>query len=223
MTLKKGRGEHRKYLPYAFTEQGVAMLSGILKSKTAIRVSIQIINAFVAMRNFIAANAEIFQRLNRVEIKQIEHDKKFVEIFDAIQSKGIKPEKGIFFEGEVFDSYKFVSDLIRTAEKSIILIDNYIDDSVLLLFSKRKKDVSFTIFTKEISRQLVLDIKKYNQQYAPIEIKEFKHSHDRFLILDNKEVYHIGASLKDLGKKWFAFSRLEKEAFQLLERLERIK
>ena len=210
----------KRKLPYAFTEQGVAMLSGVLKSEIAVKVSIQIIGAFVAMRRFISANAQVFQRLDFVEKKQIEHDKKFDEIFDAIQSKGIKPEKGIFFGGQVFDAYKFVSDVIRTANKSIILIDNYIDDSVLTLFGKRNSNVQVTIFTKEISRQLALDLEKYNSQYPPVEIKEFKQSHDRFLIIDDKEVYHIGASLKDLGKKWFAFSKFDKEAFNLLDNLK---
>ncbi|MBI4453469.1 ORF6N domain-containing protein, partial [Candidatus Woesearchaeota archaeon] len=153
VTLNKGRGTHKKYLPYAFTEQGVAMLSGVLKSKTAVGISIQIMKAFVAMRQFISSNAQMFQRLNVVERKQIEHDKKFDEIFDAIQNRGIKPEKGIFFDGHIFDSYKFVSDIIRSADKSIVLIDNYIDDSVLTLFSKRTKNVQVIIFTKEISKQ----------------------------------------------------------------------
>ncbi|MEK6858006.1 MAG: ORF6N domain-containing protein, partial [Nanoarchaeota archaeon] len=126
----------------------------------------------------------------------------------------------IFFEGQIFDAYKFVSDLIRTANKSIILIDNYIDDSVLTLFIKRNKSVQVTIFTKDISKQLSLDLEKYNAQYSPIELKEFKQSRDRFLIIDNKEVYHFGASLKDLGKKWFAFSKFDKEAFKLLDKLE---
>lgn len=219
MTLNRGRGAHRKYLPYAFTEQGVAMLSGVLKSDTAVRVSIQIMNAFVAMRKFISSNARIFQRLDVVERKQIGHNKKFDEIFDALQSKDIKPEKGIFFDGQIFDAYKFVSDIIRTSDKSIILIDNYIDDSVLTLFSKRNKNVQVVIFTKEISKQLLLDLAKYNSQYPYVEVKEFTQSHDRFLIIDNKEVYHFGASLKDLGKKWFAFSKFDKEAFNLLDKL----
>ncbi len=218
-TLEKGRGKHRKYLPYAFTEQGVAMLSGVLKSDTAIRISIQIISAFVAMRRFISSNAQIFHRLDAVEIKQIEHDRKFDEIFDAIQSKDITPEKGIFFDGQIFDAYKFVSDLVRTADKSIVLIDNYLDDSVLTLFNKRNKDVQVTIFTQEISKQLLLDLAKYNSQYPLIEVKEFKQSHDRFLIIDNAQVYHFGASLKDLGKKWFAFSKFDKEAFKILDKL----
>jgi len=190
VTLNKGRGIHRKYLPYAFTEQGVAMLSGVLKSDTAVRISIQIMNAFVAMRRFISSNALIFHRLDSVEKKQIEHDKKFDQIFDAIQSKDIKPEKGIFFDGQIFDAYKFVSEIIKSAKRSIVLIDNYVDDSVLTLLSKRNKNVQVTIFTKEISKQLSLDIAKYNAQYPSIEVKEFKQSHDRFLIIDNKEVYH---------------------------------
>lgn len=207
------------YLPYAFTEQGVANISSIITNNRAIEVNVQIMRAFVTMRRFITTNAEVFHRLERVEKKQVEHDNKFDEIFDAIQSKDIKPEKGIFFDGQIFDSYKFVSDIIRTADKSIILIDNYIDDSILTLFSKRNKNVFVKIFTKDVSKQLLLDLTKYNLQYPLIEIKEFKKSHDRFLIIDNNEVYHIGASLKDLGKKWFAFSKFNKEAFELLDRL----
>jgi hypothetical protein len=141
VTLEKGRGTHRKYLPYAFTEQGIAMLSGVLKSKTAINVSIQIMNAFVAMRKFIASNAQMFYRLDHVERKQIEHDKKFEQVFDAIQSKGIKPEKRIFFEGQIFDALRFVSDIIRSASSSIMLVDNFVDDSVLTLFCKRRDNV----------------------------------------------------------------------------------
>jgi len=214
----------RRTLPYVFTEQGVAMLSGILKSDTAVKISIQIMNTFVAMRKFITSNAQIFQRIYTVEKRQIEYktetDEKFNKIFDAIESKSIKPEKGIFFNGQIFDAYKFFSDIIRTAKNSIVLIDNYIDDTVLTLFAKRKKNVKVTIFTREISKQLLLDLKKYNSQYPPIEIREFKQSHDRFIILDNKQVYHFGASLKDLGKKWFAFSKFDKEAFTILNKLE---
>ena len=184
----------RRNLPYAFTEQGVAMLSGVLRSDTAVRISIQIMSAFVTMRRFLASNAQLFQRLDVVERKQIEHDQRFKEIFDA---------------------YTFASDLIRSAQHSIILID----DSVLTLFSKKNEKVQCIIFTKEISKQLSLDLKKYNSQYPLIEVKEFMQSHDRFLIIDNKEVYHFGASLKDLGKKWFAFSKFDKEAFKLLDKL----
>ncbi len=209
----------RRKLPFVFTEQGVAMLSGVIKSETAVRISIQIMNAFVSMRKFISANTQLFQRLDFIEKKQIEYDQKFEQVFDAIQSKDLNPEKGIFFDGQIFDAYKFISDIIRTANQSLILIDNYIDDSVLTLLSKRNKEVKVIIFTKEISNQLSLDLKKYNSQYPSLEIKEFKQSHDRFLIIDNKEVYHFGASLKDLGKKWFAFSKFDKETFTILEKL----
>jgi hypothetical protein len=213
----------KRTAPYVFTEQGVAMLSGVLKSAKAVQISIQVINAFVAMRRFIAANAEVFQRLGAVERKQIEHkveaDQKFEQIFNAIEERSIKPKQGIFFDGQIFDAYQFVSDLIRTARKSIIVIDNYIDDGVLTVLSKANKKVQITILTKTISQQLALDVKKYNEQYPAIMIKEFPNSHDRFLIIDGKTVYHFGASLKDLGKKWFAFSKFDKDAFKLLERL----
>ena len=171
------------------------------------------------MRWFISSNVEIFNRLDFVEKKHIEYDKNFQQIFDVLQSKNIKPEKGIFFDGQVFDAYTFVSNIIRQADTSIILIDNYVDDSVLTLLNKRNKKVQTTICTQTISKQLLLDLAKHNAQYPPIEVKEFEKSHDRFLIIDNKEVYHFGASLKDLGKKWFAFSKFDKEAVTLLYRL----
>ena len=207
------------YLPYAFTEQGVANLSSILTSNIAIEINIQIMRAFVSMRKVITSNGQIIQRLELVEHKQIDYDSKFEQVFKAIEDKEIKPEKGIFFDGQVFDAYKFVSDLIRSAKISIILIDNYIDDSVLTLFTKRKTQVSLTIYTKEITKQLSLDVTKYNSQYPNTTIKEFNYSHDRFLIIDNKEVYHIGASLKDLGKKWFAFSKFDEEMLKILDKL----
>ncbi|MBU0459718.1 MAG: ORF6N domain-containing protein [Nanoarchaeota archaeon] len=221
VTSSSNRGKHRKYLPFAFTEQGVAMLSGVLKSETAVKISIQIMRAFVSMRKFIASNAQLFQRIDRTEQKLLDHDNKFEQVFKLIEDKDIKPEKGIFFNGQIFDAYTFASDLIRSAKKSIILIDNYVDDSVLTLFSKREQDVKVIIYTKNMTKQLKLDLAKYNSQYPPINMKEFKESHDRFMIIDNKDVYHFGASLKDLGKKWFAFSKFDKEAFKLLERLEK--
>ncbi len=200
-------------LPYAFTEQGVAMLSGVLRSEVAVKVSINIMNAFVSMRTFISKNAELFMRLNNVDRKLIEHDDNFEKVFDALEMK--KPEQGIFFKGQIFDAYTFVSDLIRSAKEKIILIDNYVDDSVLTLFSKN--NVKVIIYTK-ITKQLELDVKKFNSQYRNIIVKEFDKSHDRFLIIDNC-IYHFGASLKDLGKKWFGFSKLQKESLDLLEKL----
>lgn len=219
MSKIRGRGG-RRFLPFAFTEQGVAALSGILKSQKAIEINIQIMRAFVAMRRFLAANAQVFQRLDKVELKQLEHDAKFEEVFNAIQSQEIVPKKGIFFDGQIFEAYKFAADLVRTAKKSIVLIDNYIDDSVLTLLSKRKEHVSVQIFTKEITKQLLLDLEKYHQQYPKIEVQEFTLAHDRFIIIDDQDVYHFGASLKDLGKKWFAFSKFDKEALRLLEKLK---
>lgn len=188
VTIESQRGKHRKYLPYAFTEQGVAMLSAVLRSDTAVNVSIQIMQAFVEMKKFIATNALLFNRLEKVELKQIENDQKFEQIFNAIQDKSIKSKQGIFFEGQVFDAYSFVADLIRSAENSIVLIDNYIDDTVLTLFTKRMPQVKVTIFTKRINKQLALDLKKHNEQYSPIQIKEFANSHDRFFIIDEKMV-----------------------------------
>jgi hypothetical protein len=208
----------KRFLPYVFTEHGVSMLSSVLKSDKAIEINIKIIKEFISMRKFISNNGELFARLDRVELKQIQYDKSFNKVFDALELK--VPKQGIFFEGQIFDAYKFVSDLIRSAKKSIILIDNYIDDSVLTLFSKRDKNVKVKIFTK-ISKQLELDLKKYNSQYALITIEEFTKSHDRFIIIDDK-VYHFGASLKDLGKKWFAFSRFDKEAVKLLNKLKKL-
>lgn len=211
------------YLPYVFTEQGVANLAGVLSSDRAIDLNIQIMRAFVAMRKFIINNAQLFQRIDTVERRQIKHEmetsEKFDKVFDELQSKDLEPKQGIFFDGQIFDAHKFVSDLIRKAEKSIILIDNYIDDTVLNLFTKRKKTVAVTILTKRITKELLLDLEKFNAQYPSIEIKEFKDSHDRFIIIDNEDVYHIGASLKDLGKKWFAFSKFEKKALQILDKL----
>ena len=204
--------------PYVFTEQGISMLSGILKSKIAIDVSVNIIRTFVSMRKFISQNGSIFQRLNFLEEKQLNTDKNIDNILNRIEEKDIKPSQGIFFDGQMFDAYSFISDLIRGAKNKIVLIDNYIDDSVLIHLSKNQ-DIDITIYTHTISKQLKLDVAKYNLQYKPIEIKTFKDSHDRFMIIDNKEVYHIGASLKDLGKKWFAFSKIEIDSAHILGKL----
>ena len=206
-------------LPFVFTEQGVASLSGVLKSKRAIEINIQIMRAFVTMRKFIGTNAKLFQRIDRVELKQLEHDHKFDKVFDAIESKGISPKQGIIFEGQIYDAHAFVSKIIRSAKKSIIILDNYIDDSVLTLLTKRKKGVQIKIYTKSISKRLALDIEKFNEQYGKLVGEEQKNIHDRFIIIDGKEIYHSGASLKDLGKKISAFSRFEKDGLKLLGKL----
>jgi len=212
----------RRKLPYVFTEQGVAMLSAVLKSETAVKMSIQIMSAFIAMRRFLVENAIVFQRLDKLEYKQIETDQKFEQVFNAMQSKELEPKQGIFFDGQIFDAYKFISGLIRKAEKSIILIDNYIDETILDLFTKKKKNVKVTVLTTKTTKTNSLDIVKFNAQYPTLEIKEFSFSHDRFLIIDGKDVYHFGASLKDLGKKWFAFSKFDKNAIELLRKLDEV-
>lgn len=208
--------------PYAFTEQGVAMLSAILKSDVAIEMSIRIMNAFVAMRRFLLTNARVFQRLDTLEIKQIESEKKIDKVLDAIESREIQPKQGIFYGGQIFDAYQFVSDLIRSAEHSIVIIDNYLDDSVLAQLTKRKENVGVTLFTRRISRALAQDVKKYNEQYPPIDLRELRNAHDRFIIIDKTTVYHFGASLKDLGKKWFAFSKMDIGAAEMLMKLEEL-
>jgi len=209
----------RRYLPYAFTEQGVAMLSSVLRSETAVKVSIQIIQAFVEMKKFISVNAGVFQRLEKVEQKQIETDQKFEQIFKALEDKSIKPKQGIFYDGQVFDAYLFIADLIKSAKNSILLIDNYIDESVLQLFTKRKKNVEVNIYTKNFSKILKQDLEKHNSQYPVISIKKFTKAHDRFLIIDETTVYHFGASLKDLGKKWFAFSMMDLKTVEMITNL----
>ena len=195
-----------KYLPYAFTENGIAMLSSVLRSQTAIEMNIRIMRTFTAMRHFVANNEMLFQRISNLEYHQIEMDKRIDEVLGKLETN--QTQQGIFFDGQVFDAYHFVSNLIRKASNTIILIDNYIDDSVLTLLDKRKLNVSATIYTQKISEQLKLDIKRHNEQYPEISVKCFSKSHDRFLIID-EELYHIGASIKDLGKKWFAFTLMK--------------
>lgn len=201
--------KHSSSLPFVFTEQGVAMLSGVLNSNKAIKVNIEIMRVFISMRKFIKKNSDLFSKVDSLEKKQIETEKNFKKIFDIIEDKNHLKKQGIFFDGQVFDAYKFTNDLLKKAKKSIILIDNYIDESVLILFSELK-NVKITIYTENFTEKLKLDLNKYNQQYPKIEINTLKKCHDRFLIIDNKEIYFIGASIKDLGKKWFAFSKMNK-------------
>ena len=221
-TLETNRGKHRKYLPYAFTEQGVAMLSAVLRSETAVQISIQIMKAFVDMRHFFIENAQIFSRIERVEQKQIETDSKLEQIFSAIESKQIKPKQGIFFDGQIFDAYKLLINIIKKAEKTIFIIDNYVDESILTLLTKRKPKVDVKIFTKNITKQMKLDIEKYNKQYPKVEFIKLNKAHDRFIVLDENEVYHLGASLKDLGKKWFAFTKMDNDSLALIKQLKKI-
>ncbi len=228
VTLNAGRGQNIKKLPYAFTEQGVAMLSSVLRSHTAIEVNIQIMRAFVSMRHFMVSNASIFNRLETIEYHQLEMqkhqqetDKRIDEVFRRLDEGNAKPMQGVFYNGQVYDAYAFVSNLIKSAKEHIILIDNYVDETVLTLLDKRGKGVSAVIYTQLISRQLQLDIDRHNAQYAQIDVETFRWSHDRFLCIDD-DVYHIGASIKDLGKKWFGFSRMEiLTPDELVERINR--
>lgn len=227
-TLNEGRGQHLKYMPYVFTENGVAMLSSVLRSHTAIEVNIRIMRAFTSMRHFLQNNAEVFQRLSTLEYHQLEmqqhfqeSDKRIEEVFRRLDEGNAKPKQGVFYNGQIYDAYNFVSDLIKSAKKRIILIDNYVDETVLTLLDKREDGVSAFIYTQQINRQFQLDIDRHNAQYPPINVETFRLSHDRFLCIDD-DVYHIGASIKDLGKKWFGFSRMEiLTPDELVERINR--
>ena len=205
-------------LPFVFTEQGVSMLSAVLKSETAVIISVKIIRIFVEMRKLISQNISMFERFERIEQRLNIHDKNFDKLFEALEDKTLKPKQGIFYDGQVFDAYIFVNDLLKLATTEIILIDNYIDETVFALFSKYP-NIKIKIYTANITKQLKLDFEKYSKQYKNINLIEFKNSHDRFLIIDKKDIYHIGASLKDLGKKWFAFSKFDMNSLQILERL----
>ncbi len=209
----------RRTMPYAFTELGVAMLSSVLSSDAAIQANIRIMRAFSAVRRLVAANAQMYQRIAHLEYKQIETDKKIEAVMNKLDETSVDKKCGIFFDGQTFDSYSFVSDRIREATSRITLIDNYVDDTVLTMLDKRAAGVVATIYTMQISKAFHLDIDKHNSQYPAIEVKVFKNSHDRFLIIDDK-VYHFGASIKDLGKKWFAVNlMMEYTADELLHRL----
>ena len=212
-------------LPYVFTENGVAMLSSVLRSQQAININIQIMRAFNAMRHFIGSHAQVFQRLEVIEHTQLSllahqesTDRKLEEVFRRLDDNSEKPEKGIFYDGQIFDAYSFINERIREAQKRIVLIDNYVDDSVLTMLDKRNKGVAAVVYTKNISRQLSLDLEKHNAQYSPIEVKQFDRAHDRFLCID-ETVYLVGASLKDLGKKWFGFVKLEQPTDELLSKM----
>lgn len=209
--------KHSSSLPYAFTEQGVSMLSAVLKSETAISVSIRIIETFVAMRRFMSQHALVFERMDAIERKQYATDSKVDAILDALEASRAQPTaQGVFYNGQIFDAYHFVSGLIRSAKQRIVLVDNYIDDTTLTLLSKNPH-ADITLYTQSISKQLALDIAKYNSQYKPLTVKEVNTIHDRFLIIDDTDGYLIGASLKDLGKKLFAFSKLDGALVKLLE------
>jgi len=215
----------RQYLPYVFTEQGVAMLSAVLKSDTAVQTSIMIMEAFVALRRFAQTNSQIFQRLDFMEKRQItselhqlESDRKIDELFDKMDRYKIEDKQGIFFQGQIFDAYAKFESFIAEAEKEIVLIDNYVDLTVLERFAKKKSGVKVTIFTCSKTKITPLDIQKFNEQYPVLELKHTEKIHDRFLIIDNQILYHVGASLKDLGKKCFAFEIMDSSWIQEIMR-----
>lgn len=198
----------RRSLPLVFTEHGVIMAAAILKSEIADRASVKVVEAFVAMRRFLSANAQVFQRLETIEYKLLESDQKFEDIYSKLEEKSLKPQQGIFFDGQVYDAYELICTLIKSAASRIVLIDNYVDERVLTMLDKRDPGVAATIYTQKISKQFALDIAKHDSQYPSIDVKVFTKSHDRFLIIDNR-VYHVGASIKDLGNKWFAILEME--------------
>jgi hypothetical protein len=215
--------KHSNSNPFVFTEQGVAMLSAVLHSKTAVDISIKIMKAFVEMRMFLLNNAQIFQKLNSLELTQLKHiessDKKFKILFDALEKNQLNPEYGIFYEGQIFDAYALISDIIRSANKSIVIIDNYLDDTVLKMLKKKKNGVTVELYSKNITDVLKQDVEKFHVQYGNIILKQLKTIHDRFIIIDRKIIYHFGASLKDTGKKAFAFSKLDIDAEEFLKKL----
>lgn len=198
----------RRYMPYVFTEQGIAMLSAVLKSDIAVEVSVKIMNSFVEMRRFLLSNQELFSRLDRIEIKQLEIDRKFEEVFNYIAAN-TEVKQNIFFNGQIYDAFSFIVGLIRKAKKKIILIDNYVDVNTLNILCKKSQGVDVVIVTAGKGSLSTKDITKFNAQYPKLSLKTATDFHDRFLILDKTEVYHIGASIKDAGKKSFGITKIE--------------
>ena len=198
----------RRYMPYAFTEQGIAMLSAVLKSDIAVEVSIRIMNSFVEMRKFLFSNQQLFSRLDRVELKQLDTDKKLEEVFNYIASNTEVKQK-IFFDGQIYDAFSFIADLSGKAQSKMILIDNYVDVNTLNILCKKNSGVDVLIATSGKGNLTTKDINKFNAQYPSLSVKTTTDFHDRFLIIDDKEGYFIGASIKDAGKKSFAITKIE--------------
>ena len=216
------RGLHLKKYPYAFTEQGIYMLSTVLRGPLAVQQSIFIMRAFREMRHFIANNAFLLDRVSKIELKQLEADKKFEQIFDYISDHKESNQK-LFFDGQIYDAFSLLASLIRKAAKEIILVDGYVDEKTLDILSKKQSGVNVTIFTHTNTKLSAQDVSKFNAQYPQLTVKYTKLFHDRFLILDRKTVYHIGASLKDAGKTCFGVSLFEDGRKELLQKLDSIK
>ena len=206
----------RRYLPYAFTEQGIAMLAGVLKNGIAVKVSINIIKSFIEMRKFISLNGQVFERLTNMEYKLLEHDKKFDEVFNQLQLEDNIKQR-VFFDGQIYDAYSLIIDIIKKANNKILIIDNYIDDSILKMLTKKKSNTEVIILTSDKSNIETLDIKKFNKEYPILKVAKTNKFHDRFIVIDNKEMYHLGASIKDLGKKCFAINKIED--IEIIERI----
>ena len=209
----------RRKLPLVFTEQGIAMLSGLLRNEIAVQVSISIMDAFVEMRKFLNNNGKVFERLTTLEYKQIENEKNFNKVFNLLQSKKNIKQK-IFFQGQIWDSYSLIIDIMKKAEKKITIIDNYVDDSILKMLSKKNDEVEVIILTSNKSNIQNLDVQKFNKEYPTLKVAKTNKFHDRFIIIDNKELYHLGASIKDLGKKCFAINEMENE--ELIELIRKV-
>lgn len=218
-TSNQSRGGKMKN-PWAFTEHGVAMIATQLNSPQATLLSIEIIKVFIQARKTGFQFSSLEQKYEKLNQLQVQQGKEISNIWKKIESEIIQTRQGIFFNNQIFDAYSFSSDLIKRAKKSIVLIDNYIDESTLVQLSKRNTQVTCVIYTERFTPEIKLDLEKHNAQYAPIEIRVLKNSHDRFLIIDNRELYHLGASLKDLGKRWFAFSRMDGFLGEVLSRLD---
>ena len=213
-TIDEKKFRNKRYSPYAFTEQGIAMLSGLLKNDVAVQVSINIMNAFVEMRKFIVNNGQIFSRLTNVEYKLLEHDKKFDEVFDELQkNEENKFQQQIFYNGQIYDAYSLIVDIIKSAKNKIVIIDNYVDDSILKMLSKKKNNVEVVILTSSNTPISKLDVMKFNKQYPTLKVATTNNFHDRFILLDGAELYHCGASLKDLGRKCFAINKIQDSKF----------
>lgn len=226
LVTSNGRGG-RRYLPYAFTEQGIAMLSGVLRSDVAVQMSIRIMNTFVEMRRFIANNALLFERISNIELKQLEYqkntDERFDKVFRYIDDHAESQQK-IFFDGQIYDAFSLLVSLIQKAEREIVLIDGYVDVNTLNLLAKKQPNVRVKCYTYASTRLTNQDVAQFNVQYPTLEVTRTQVFHDRFLILDGTIAYHIGASLKDAGKKCFGISLLEEPQLtaDLLNRLQNV-
>ena len=220
IVTSKGRGG-RRYMPFVFTEQGIAMLSAVLKSDIAVKVSISIMDAFIEMRHFIATNAALFDRISKVELKQLEADKKFGQLFEYVNTHAETNQK-LFFDGQIYDAFSLLIELIQKAEQEIILIDGYVDVSTLNLLAKKNSGVAVTIYTFKKTKLTAQDVAVFNAQYPQLDVKYTNIFHDRFLILDRKTVYHIGASLKDAGRKCFGVTMMDDLVVALLGKIKEI-